>query len=593
MKKFWHYLKQQSWLLIVPLLLATIYGNTTMAAQTASFSATGSHTTNNLTLSANVNIADADLGKNGNIYLGFLFKQTPYFSNGTSWAQFSGGALPVYATGPLANRSIEVVRDVDMSPLIGGQLFVGYGLSESDMLANNKYAMVYTVIADTLAPTVGATTIANNATGVDINTSIGATFSESMSLASINAATVTLLQGSTAIPGTVTYSGLDMRFVPTNALASNTRYTATIKGGVNGAKDLAGNVLTTDYAWSWTTANSSTADTTAPTLSGTGIANGTTGVSTNSNVLATFSEAMAPASINTATVILMQGNNPVAGTVSYSGRDVTFTPSNPLASNTNYTATIKGGSSGVKDLAGNALVADYVWAWSTGSTTAHQAPVLLGSAGNFVILAKTGVSTVPTSAITGDVGVSPAATSYLTGFSLTKVGTISATSPQVTGSLYGADMTPPTNTKLTTAVLDMQAAYTDAAGRPTPDFTNLGGGTIGGLTLAPGLYKWGSSVMITTDVTISGSANDVWIFQMSGDLLMSAAKRITLSGGAQAKNIFWQVAGQAIIGTTAHFEGIILSQTAISLQTGASMNGRALAQSMVALDSSTVTQPAP
>ena len=221
------------------------------------------------------------------------------------------------------------------------------------------------------------------------------------------------------------------------------------------------------------------------------------------------------------------------------------------------------------------------------------ARVLLGTAGNFVILAKTAVSTVPSSAITGDVGVSPAATSFLTGFSLTMVGTTSATSTQVTGNLYGADMTTPTNSNLTTAVSNMETAYTDAAGRPTPDFTNLGTGEIGGLTLVPGLYTWTTGVTISTDVTISGGANDVWIFQIPGNLTMSAAKNVILGGNAKAKNIFWQFTGFADIGAGAHFEGIMLSQTAITLKTGASMNGRALAQTRVDLDQNAVTKPAP
>jgi hypothetical protein len=219
------------------------------------------------------------------------------------------------------------------------------------------------------------------------------------------------------------------------------------------------------------------------------------------------------------------------------------------------------------------------------------APVLLGTAGNFVVLAKTKVSTVPASVITGDVGVSPAATTFLTGFSLTMVGTTSALATQVIGNLYGADMTAPTSTKLTTAILDMATAYTDAAGRPTPNFTNQGAGEIGGQTLVPGLYTWTSGVTVSSDVTISGGSNDVWIFQIPGNLTVSPAKHVTLLGGAKAKNIFWQVAGAANIGTTAHFEGIILSQTSITLGTGASMNGRALAQSAVILDSNALTKP--
>ena len=217
--------------------------------------------------------------------------------------------------------------------------------------------------------------------------------------------------------------------------------------------------------------------------------------------------------------------------------------------------------------------------------------VLLGAAGNYVVLAETKVSTVPASVITGNVGISPAATSFLTGFSLTKVGTTSAISTQVIGSLYGADMTAPTSSNLTTAINNMGTAYTDAAGRPTPDFLNLGAGNIGGQTLVAGLYKWTTGVSIPADVTISGGPNDVWIFQIPGNLAMSPAKHVFLLGGAQAKNIFWQVAGTATIGTTAHFEGIILCQTSVTLGTGASMNGRALAQTAVILDANALTQP--
>ena len=221
------------------------------------------------------------------------------------------------------------------------------------------------------------------------------------------------------------------------------------------------------------------------------------------------------------------------------------------------------------------------------------AAVNLGAAGNYVILATSKVSTVPSSAITGDIGLSPAATTFLTGFSLTMVGTTSATSLQVTGHLYGADMTTPTSSNLTTAVNDMRSAYTDAAGRPTPDVLNLGTGEIGGKTILPGLYKWTTAVTVSSDVIISGGPTDVWIFQIPGNLTMNPAKNITLAGGAKARNIFWQVAGAVDMGTTAHFEGIVLSKTSITMGTGASINGRLLAQTAVDLDQNAVTQPAP
>lgn len=219
----------------------------------------------------------------------------------------------------------------------------------------------------------------------------------------------------------------------------------------------------------------------------------------------------------------------------------------------------------------------------------------LGAAGAYVILGKTGVTNVTGSLITGGhVGLSPAAATFITGFSLiADASTVFATSASVAppGKIYASNYTEPTPTNLTTAVLNMQAAYTDAAGRTNPDFLNLGSGNIGGQTLAPGLYRWGTSVTIPTDVTLAGGAQDVWIFQITDDLDLSTGRNVLLSGGAQARNIFWQVAGQVTIHADAHFEGIVLSQTAITLQTNASINGRALAQSLVALDDNAVTAP--
>jgi hypothetical protein len=321
--------------------------------------------------------------------------------------------------------------------------------------------------------------------------------------------------------------------------------------------------------------------------------NDESGVARNKVVAFTFSEAMDPSTINASTFTLTHGTTAVPGTVTYSGTTATFTPSNPLEALTEYTATI---TTGAKNLAGNPLASDIVWSFTTGGNTSSLAVVDIGAAGdpgaagNYVILAKTAINNNPTSAITGDLGLSPAATSYITGFALTNL-TGYATAAQVTGKIYAADMAAPTPINLTTAVEKMITAYNDAAGRPSPDFSELGTGDIGGKTLSPGLYKWTNTVTLPSAVTISGGASDVWIFQIAGDLIMSSAVNITLTGGAQAKNIFWQVAGTVTIGTTAHFEGIILSMTGITFQTGASMNGRALAQTAVILDGNAITQP--
>jgi hypothetical protein len=219
------------------------------------------------------------------------------------------------------------------------------------------------------------------------------------------------------------------------------------------------------------------------------------------------------------------------------------------------------------------------------------APVNLGMASNFVILAKSGITNVPTSAIYGNLGVSPIAATAITGFGLIlPAGGVYSTCSQVTGRVYAASYGGTTATALTSAILDMQAAYVDAAGRPDPDYTELFTGAIGGATLRPGLYKWGTTVTIGGNVTLQGGPNDVWIFQISGNLTQASATKVILTGGAQAKNVFWQVAGVVAVGTTAHLEGEVLSATAITLNTGATANGRLLAQTNVTLIMNRVVQ---
>jgi hypothetical protein len=215
-----------------------------------------------------------------------------------------------------------------------------------------------------------------------------------------------------------------------------------------------------------------------------------------------------------------------------------------------------------------------------------QSTVDLGLAGDFVILSKSGITDVYKSAVIGDIGTSP-----ITG------AAIGLSCTEVTGTIYTVNAAGPlpcrvTNaSRLTTAVGDMQTAYTNAAGRSNPSFLNLGAGNIGGKTLTPGLYKWTTALIVPTDITISGGPNAIWIFQVAGTLKMSSAVKIILSGGAQAKNIFWQSAGAVTLGTTSHFEGNILGKTGINMQTDATINGRLLAQTAVTLQMNTVTKP--
>ncbi len=228
---------------------------------------------------------------------------------------------------------------------------------------------------------------------------------------------------------------------------------------------------------------------------------------------------------------------------------------------------------------------------SDSGTGGGSGPVGLGAAGNFVILAKTAITSVPASIVTGNVGISPNSASSISGFALTMDATnVFATSAQVTGKVYAADYAPPTPANMTAAILNMQTAFTDAAGR-APGYTELYAGNIGGRTLTAGVYKWGTDLLIPTDVTLSGSATDVWVFQIAQKLTVSNGVKVNLIGGALAKNIFWQVSGAVTLGTTSTFEGVVLGQTAITAQTGAVVHGRLLAQSAVTIDHATVADP--
>jgi len=316
----------------------------------------------------------------------------------------------------------------------------------------------------------------------------------------------------------------------------------------------------------------------------------TTGVDVNASMSATFNQTMDSATLTDATFTVTSDatGTSVLGTVIYANSTAVFWPTAHLDSDGSYTATI---TTGAQNPSGVGLTISHVWTFTTGNTIGPGQPVDLGLASNFAILAKSGIATVPTSAITGNLGISPAGATSITGFSLIMdPSNTFSTSTQVTGSVYASDYVPPTPSGLTNSVLDMQTAFTDAAGR-APDVTELGAGDIGGMTLAPGVYKWGTGLLIPTDVTLSGSATDVWIFEIAQNLTVSSATSVILTGGALPENVFWQVTGLVDLGTTSNFSGVVLSATAITLGTGASVHGRLLAQTAVNIDSSTIVAP--
>jgi hypothetical protein len=318
------------------------------------------------------------------------------------------------------------------------------------------------------------------------------------------------------------------------------------------------------------------------------------GVAITTNIEVSFNEIMnADSVVIPANFIVSTDGNEITGVLFYNAatKTASFNPDSDLLYDTLYTATIK---AAVTDYDGAEMEEDKVWTFTTASEVlAGTGPALINlrTASNFAILAKSAITNTGNTLITGDIGVSPQSLVDLTGFSETlSLDGTSASSMYVTGKIYAADMQEPTPSKLTTAISDVEAAYVEAAGRVDYAIvSDTAGGIIGGQTFAPGIYKWETVVTMATDITLQGGVNDVWIFQIADNLTASSGAKVLLADGAQAKNIFWQVAGIVTLGTGAHFEGIIMSMTQIVLETGSSVHGKLLAQTQVTLDTATVT----
>ena len=323
-----------------------------------------------------------------------------------------------------------------------------------------------------------------------------------------------------------------------------------------------------------------------------------TGVAATTSPLQSTSETLSVASttttqMTTASATSAVTTSPTASSSSTAGTPVTTTTSGATASTTSASSSTT--SQSISTVTGSATTTvSTTTSSSSAAGGAGPAAVNLGTAGNYVILSKSGISTTGTTSITGNLGVSPISSTAVTGFGLVmdSSGQFS-TSSLVSGKVYASNYAVPTPTAMTSAVSDMQTAYTDAAGRTNPTATELGAGNISGMTLTPGLYKWGTGVTISTGVTLDcqGNPNAVFIFQIAQTLTVGSGAIITLSGGCQASNIFWQVGGQTTLGTTSSFQGIILCQTAIVMNTGATLTGRALAQTAVTLSANAVTSP--
>jgi hypothetical protein len=528
------------------------------------------------------------------------------------------GVVSYLASSNLATLTLPAATS--LAPNTQCRATVSTAAKDSSGLAlANDFVWIFTTgaLLDTTAPQVSSTTNANGATGVAINTAVGATFSEAMDPASINATSFTFKQGTVAVAGSTSYAGLNAVFTPAAVLTPNTNYTATI---TRDAKDLAGNALVSDYVWSWTTA--ALADSTAPTVTLVNPADAALDIALTSTVNATFSEAMDPLTINTASFTLAG----VTGTVGFNtvSRIATFTPAAALANDTSYTATISIAS---KDLAGNALAVNKVWTFKTvAAAVVPVVPVVpsvnLGSSSTFGTFGGTAgmTNTGTLTIVNGNTGSIATGTSMVTGFHDT-MGDIYTETPANIGAVNGiiytctSSVTGPTsigpnaaNCALATqARLDAQTAYLALAAMPAGANP---GANLAGLTLAPGVYTApsGSFLIEGGNLTLDaqGNANAVWVFQMATTLTVggpgaAAPQSIILAGGAQAKNVFWQVGSFATINAAGGgtMVGTILSQAGASFSTAGNvaivtLQGRALSLgASVTLVDTVINVPAP
>ncbi|HBD25940.1 Ig-like domain-containing protein [Flavobacterium sp.] len=452
----------------------------------------------------------------------------------------------------------------------------------------------------TLQPLVLTTSPTPNETGVVLNKVVSATFNMPMDPATINTTTFTLKQGTTTITGVVTYSGNTALFTPNANLTANTVYTATI---TTGAHNMAGVALASNYVWNFTTGTI-----VAPRVILTDPFNTETGVVLNKVVTATFDMAMDPLTITTSTFTLKQGTDVILGSVSYSGNMASFTPNNPLLANAVFTATI---TTGAKNVAGVSIANNYVWTFTT--INSSNAPNLgsaspFGAFGGNAGITNQGINTV----INGSIATTAAST-LVTGFhDATAIYTETPLNVgNVTGAISTAPPMPGTATSFAIAqqaLLDANAAYLSISPASMPGGIDPGAGELGGLTLAPGIYKSNSGTFNISNGNLTldaqGDPNAVWIFQTASGLTVgiagpTGAKSVVLINGALPKNVFWYVGstatingagGGTMVGTIIANSGVTFSTAGNAVQTV--LNGRALSLvSSVTMVNTTINVP--
>jgi hypothetical protein len=509
---------------------------------------------------------------------------SPVSINGTTFMLKQGNNLVAGTVSYSGNTA----SFTPASPLSPNTVYTGTITTGAKDPAGNALVADYVWSFNTGAiPIVVSTDPANGAINVALNKIITATFSTVMNPATINATSFIVKTGSTVVPGTISYSGMTAVFTPTTPLLPSTVYTGTI---TTGAKDTAGNAMGANYNWSFLTGS-------VPLVVSTDPANTATGVPLNKKITATFNQVMDPTTINSTTFTLYNGTSPVAGTVTYSGTTATFTPAVNLNPSTVYTATI---TTGAKNTAGNGLATNYVWTFTT-TGSASVLPSFMGTAAMFGAfggnagITNQGINTVINN---GSIGTTAAST-LITGFHDGTTGDVYTETPLniglVTGRIYTAPPAPGTAASAAIAnqgLIDANIAYQSISPASKPGGTDPGAGELGGLVLAPGVYKSASGTFKITNGNLTldamGDPNAQWFFQAPTSLTVGVAgpvgaRSVILINGAQAKNVYWYVGSAATINAAGGgvMTGTIISSSGITFSTAGNatqtvLNGRAI-----------------
>lgn len=517
----------------------------------------------------------------------FNMPMNPLTLNATTYT-VKQGAIAVLGTITYSGSTVSFTPAV---PLLNNTVYTATITTGAANTVGAALASDYTWSFTTvdLTPFVVSTDPLNNATGVALNKVISATFNMPMNSSTLNGTTFTVKQGTAVILGSVSYSGLTATFTPNSPLEGNKVYTATI---TTGAKNVNGTALASNYVWNFTTSGIT------PFVVSTDPARNETGVALNKVISATFNMPMNPLTLNAATYTVKLGGITVLGTISYSGSTVSFTPSFPLAENTVYTATI---TTGAQNTLGTAIASDYTWSFTT------LIPVIIppvngglffGVFGGNAGITNQGLNTRINN---GGIGTTAAST-LITGFTdvLASPNEVYTVTPLnnglVYGGIYAAAPAPGNATKAQKALEGLneaRALYNSISPAAKPGGSDQGSGELGGLTLAAGVYKSASGTYKITngDLTLSGSATDVWIFQAESSLTVgspAATRNVKLIGGALAKNVYWYVGSTAVINYAGGgvMTGNILAEDGVTLSSPGSsttlpgqetvLNGRAI-----------------